>query len=232
MSTNKFKAITLGLLIASPLACADWCFNPHIGADFKHWGVDADFKDASRDYRSTFPDITAAGTFYIGTRINNNFGIDVGYDRARSKDKFRSYSQNQVIFGSLTNPGDTTQVDMELDAWWVSFLFYWEFYRNLEFVAHAGVASLQPKSTIIYYPVNPAAGPIDLQFKTRSKASGRFGFGLQYMFFKYFGARALVTWDSTSRINFVGNNQTNTPFDISPYKNAASFNVGLFAELS
>ncbi len=205
-------------------------FVPHVGADYKFWQVEPKTDGASNNFIHTFPDLTRAGSFYIGTRINKNWGVDIGYDHSSKKNKWRSFDTTDFIFDQASVIGDASQVDMRLTAWYLSGLYYWEFYPNFEAIFHLGLASLQPKSTIIYYPVN--AAPVELRFKLESKASARFGLGLQYLFLGNFGVRALVTFDQTGRINFVGSNQNNAPFDINPYKSSTSYNLGFFAEFN
>lgn len=229
-SILKSSVLALACIASSTASALDWVFEPHIGADYKFWQLEPKREDATNYFEKTFPDVSRAGTIYIGTRINKVWGIDVGWDNSTTTEKFRLYDSQDFIFDQFSNPGDGVHTDMKLSAWYLSGLYYWEVLCNFELVFHAGIVSLQPKSSIIYYPVN---APVrELSFKTESKFAGRFGFGAQYKFFKYFGARALVTFDNTSRINFVGRNQSNIDFDIRPYKNSTSYNIGLFAELS
>lgn len=229
MKTRLIKTLaSLVLLFTAQTAVAfyDWCFQPHVGIDYKYWGVEA--KKGPTTYEYLFPDLTRAGTIYIGTRINKLWGIDFGYDRSSTKDKWHAFEQPSAAFGAPSNVGDTTEIDMRLEAWHLSGLFYWEMIPNLELVLHAGIVSLQPKSRILYYPLGGA--PVEMRFKTESKWAGRFGFGAQYLFPCILGVRALLTWDQTSRINYLGLNHQLSTLDIKPYNNALSFNVGVFAE--
>lgn len=230
----KLKTIAMAGLLSIGLsqnACA-LSFTPHLGIDYKFWQVEPKQSDAGADFTKVFPDITRAGTLYVGTRINKVWGIDFGYDRSSQKHKWRTYDTQQLVFGQPATIGDASQVDVRLAAWYLSGLFYWEVYQNLEIVFHAGAGWLQPKTTVIYYPVATGSQPVELSFKEESKVSGRFGFGMQYLFLDHFGVRALVTFDQTRRINYVGTNQNVVSFDISPYKSATSYNVGIFAEFN
>lgn len=203
-----------------------WCFSPHIGIDYKHWGMDG---KVSPSFERMFPEVNAAGALYIGTRINKFFGIDFGYERSTTEDKWYTFEETTNFFGSTSNVNDRTHIKTNMQAWYLSGLFYWEMIPHLELVLHAGLVSLHPKSSIMYYPAGQPL-PLEFSFKTKSKWAGRFGLGVQYLFLCHFGARAIMTWDQTSRINYVGRDHNQSYLDIKPYKNALSFNLGLFAE--
>ncbi|HET9843707.1 MAG TPA: hypothetical protein VFP93_03510, partial [Gammaproteobacteria bacterium] len=153
---------------------------PHIGADYKFWEIKEKQLDFTRDYFSIFPYMSRAGTLYVGTRINKIWGLDFGYDRSVRKDEFHSYDSPGAltpVFGDTPVLGDAIQTDFRIEAWHLSGLFYWEILKNFELVFHIGVASLQPKSTVLYYHAALPNDPIDLRFQLKSKWVGRFGFG-------------------------------------------------------
>src|SRR5690606_16596494 len=206
--------IATGLLFCGAESKADLIVTPHVGADFKYWQIKPKSNYANinqfSDFRNIFPDMTSAGNFYVGTRINKIFGIDFGYENALSKDKFHIFNGNEQYFNDFENAGDATSVHFDISAWYGMLLYYWEVHPDLELIAHIGLASLQPKSNIKYYL---SGTPIDLRFNTKSQWSARIGLGAQYSFMTYrrfnVGVRALVNWDQTSRINFIGYDEDN-----------------------
>lgn len=237
---SKARKIGAALLATGFLFCgaesqAEIIVTPHAGADFKYWQIDPKSNYANvnqnSDFTNIFPDITAAGNFYVGTRINKIFGIDFGYENAMSKDKFHVFNGSEQYFNDFENAGDATAINFDISAWYGMFLFYWEVYPNLELIAHAGLASLQPKAKINY---TLSGNAIELRQKTQSKWSGRLGLGAQYSFLAWrdfnFGIRGLVNWDQTSRIDMIGFDEDNGPFVIKPYKNATSWHIGGFVE--
>lgn len=237
MKAKLNLAIVLSLLTLSIISVAkadrsNICITPHIGIDYKFWQMEPRQSDSVADYSKVFPDITRAGTIYIGTRINKVWGIDFGYDHSAKKDKWRTYDTDNLVFGQPAAIGDASEVTMRVTAWHLMGLFYWEVYKNIELVFHAGAAWLQPKSTVIYYPVASPGFARELSYKEESKVSGRFGLGAQYLFLRNFGVRALIIFDQTRRVNLVGTNHNTVAFDISPYKSSTSYNVGFFAEFT
>lgn len=216
-----------------PLATQAAIWSPHIGADYKYWGVKPAIEESLFvDYEKYFPKITNTLNFYAGTRINGYFGVDFGFEQSIRKDKTRVFDDEDRLFvGSDENAGDSSFVDVRLKAWHMDLNFYWEVYRRFELIFMMGAAYME-NQTHIFFTQDGTQYELTRNPKADSKWLGRFGFGAQYNFTPCFGVKGMVSFDPTRRINYLGFDPDEIPFDIHPYGQAVSFLAGVVYSFS
>lgn len=215
------------LLLTSAVSQANLQLNPHIGVDWKYWGARPN-NDLPLPADRTFPEITNAFSFYLGTRIKDVFGLDFGYDQSTTKEESRVFDGMETFLQTTPEPlGNSSTVRVRFKAWYLHGLFYWQAFEQafpeVELIGLLGLSTLKP-DTHIYYVTGGQRTEI-IQ-KTDSKVSARIGLGAQYNPFWFLGIRAMVIWDQTKRVNYLGVLPNQTPFDLSPYKSAASYHLG------
>lgn len=224
---NKSAATAVLLTLANLAQGAYW--SPHIGVDYKYWGVRSGDNDQWPAATSLFPNIDHGFNVYIGTRINGNWGIDIGYERSEKKEGETVFDGSKLIFSTPGASGDQARVTNQLRAWHLDGSFNWEVVDALELVFMGGVAYLTPYTAIEYFTTGSNLFTVE---KVKSKWVGRLGFGLQYNPVPCIGLRALVHFDGTQRLEYIGNNVDSTPYDIRPYKSATSYYVGALYSFS
>lgn len=207
--------------------------NPHIGVDWKYWGAHTN-NDRPLPADKTFPEITNAFSFYLGTRIRDIWGIDIGYDQSTTKEESRVFDGMETFLQAVPEPlGNSSTVRVRFKAWYIHGLVYWQAMPNIapevELIGLLGLSTLKP-DTHIYYVTGGQRTEI-IQ-NTESKASARIGLGAQYNPFWFLGLRAMVIWDQTKRVRYIGVLPNQTPFEISPYKSAASFHLGFVINMA
>jgi opacity protein-like surface antigen len=224
--TKFFKQSCLIATLFSSFASQAAYWSPHIGVDYKYWGATprADSSASGvRDFPRLFPKINHAGNIYVGTRVNGNFGFDIGYEQSEEAGRSVTFDGQLAIFGDPETVGDSANVKTNLKAGHLDALLYWEVYKDFELTFMLGLAYLKPDAEILYYSNTSPLFSLD---KVKSQWVGRFGFGAQYNPIPCIGLRALVHFDGTQRIEYIGNDEDGAPYDIKPYKSATSFYVG------
>jgi hypothetical protein len=210
----------MAALLSQTSHAAYW--SPHVGIDYKYWGARAGASPGN-DETHLFPTINSALNFYVGTRINGIWGLDLGYEQSEKKEKTATFNGAYSIFGDLESAGDWATAIVRLKAGHLDASFYWEIYQAFELVFMGGIAYLKPDTQINYYSSNSNFFTLE---KVKSKWVGRGGFGAQYNPVPCIGLRALLHFDGTQRIEYIGNDEDGAPYDIRPYKSATSFYVG------
>ena len=108
--------------LATPLVSqAATYWSPHIGADYKYWGV-----HTSDFYEEVFPRMDNAFDVYVGTRINGFFGVDVGYEKSINVMKTHVFDTDDIIFAEAETPGNSTMIDLRLRSLYAEMNFYAE----------------------------------------------------------------------------------------------------------
>ena len=221
--SNRVAGALLTTLITTSAQAAVW--SPHIGADYKFWNMKPS-QDVSNFYKQTFPRVGNAFNVYAGTRIENYFGLDVGFESSPVHRKFHVYEGGEIIFAEPFFAGDATEIDMQLTALHFDMNFYWEAFERFELIFMMGAAYLHPRTHVQVYDALTLSW-FELENTSRPKWSGRFGFGAQYNFVPCFGMKMLINWDQTRRIEYQGFDPENNFYSIFPYHRSTTFNIGL-----
>lgn len=230
---KKLTGIGLLFSLLTSFSANALYLSPHAGVDWKYWGARPN-NDMPLPADHTFPPITNAFSFYLGTRINGFFGLDVGYDQSTTKEESRVFNGQQTFLQPVPEPiGNSSTVRTRFKAWYMHGIFYWQAMPKVapevELLGLLGISTLKP-DTHIYYVTGGQR--VEIIQNTKSKASARIGLGLQYNPFWFVGLRAMVIWDQTKRVNYLGVDQNQTPFDLSPYKSAASYHLGFVINMN
>lgn len=223
--------LTLNTLIASTAQATYW--SPHIGVDLIGWGINANevIKDQIITDKNPFPRINRAGNIYVGTRVNGFFGMDIGYEQAQRKVNSVVFDGGEHIFARPEAQNNGATIDIKLYDYHFDMSFYWEAVKCLEVIFTMGVAYLHP-ATNVYHFEYADGSLVEYRNESEVKYSGRFGFGLQYNPTPCFGIKAAIDWDQSRRISFVGFDQNNNFYQISPYKKATRYLIGVVYSLS
>jgi len=212
------------ILIFSPLPLQAYYWSPHIGVDWKYWGAKPKNNQAEY-FKETWPDISNALSFYVGSRVNGFFGFDLGYEQSTTKEERHIFDGTQTFLTSNLVPmDDASHTEVRLKAWYAHFNFYWEMARNLELIGMVGLSTQKPDTHIFY--TTAAGAATEISQSTKSKAAARLGIGMQYNPWWFLGLKAMVMFDQMSRLNYEGQNINQNFFSIKPYKNATSFHLG------
>lgn len=209
------------LVLPSITQAAYW--SPHLGADIKYWNIEPKF-GVNYDYDLLFPEVTKAVNLYVGTRINGYFGIDIGYEQSAHKKSGRVFDGTEIFFVSQEAIGDAANIEMRLHALHLDLNFYWEVAKHFELNFMMGLLYLHPDTHIMHLTDGTW---LEFRNKSDEKWTGSFGLGAVYTPIPYISIRALVAWDQTQRINYLGFDEDNQYYDLHPYKHATTFNFGI-----
>lgn len=223
----SYKGILVSALISTftlPLTAHAAFWSPHIGFDYKWWGL-----EPNETYEDIFPYIDHALNVYVGTRINGYFGFDIGFEESTRKEQSYTFDGTELVFVSVENPGDATNINMRLRDIHLDINFYWEVARNFELIFMGGLALLH-----IDTHINHLTSGTWQEFRNESenKAMGRIGLGAQYNILPCFGIKFLINSDPGIRINDFGFDQNRQFYDITPYKTAISYSLGVVYSFS
>lgn len=227
MSYQRISVITALLTtLGFPLVSQAAFWSPHVGADYKYWGL-----EPNEYYESLFPRINNTINFYVGTRINGYFGMDLGYEQSERREKGQTFigDGTEEFFAQIEQPRDAATIDLRLSTVHFDLNFYWEVFRQFEVVFLAGVAFLHP-STHIFHLTDGTW--LEYRDEVEMKTMGRVGIGVQYNILPCWGIKLLINWDPDIRINYNGFDQDDFSFDINPYKTSTSYNLGFVYSFS
>ncbi|MBS0287531.1 MAG: outer membrane beta-barrel protein [Proteobacteria bacterium] len=219
MSYKGLLVSTLISTFALPATSFGAFWAPHIGADYKWWGL-----EPNEVYEDTFPRIDHAFNFYVGTRINGYFGTDIGFEESTRKQKGQTFEGGEILFVFPENANDATDINMRIRDFHLDINFYWEVWRNFEIIFMGGLALWH-----IDTHINHLTDGTWIEFKNESenKAMGRIGIGAQYNIMPCLGIKFLINSDPGIRVNDIGWDQNDNWYSISPYKTAVSYNLGV-----
>lgn len=223
MSTLRRILGSLALL-ATPFATQAAYWSPHIGVDYKYWGV-----IAGDQYYEGFPRLDNAINLYIGTRINGFFGIDVGYEQSENKTKTWVFEGGEIIFANPEVLYDSTMIDLRLHTFHGEMNFYWEVVEAFELIFMMGAAYIYPDTHIMHLTSGTW-----FEYDNRSIPfwSGRFGFSAQYNPLPCFGLKASILFDQVRRLDYLGFDQNENFFDVHPYHKATTYQLGFVYSFS
>lgn len=230
-------------LCALPFSLQAAYWSPHIGADYKYWGLEPNVY-----YEDTFPRIKNTLNLYIGTRINAFFGVDIGYEISQQPSVTHVFEGGEVFLRSISNASGTTtpttlfttpellgnnsQVSLRLRAPHIDFNFYWEIAHRFEILFMAGVAFVNPATHIFHYTVGDVSW-FEYESSSETKTMGRIGIGAQFNPCPRIGIKALFSWDPDIRLKYdVTTSADQVISNVTPYKTSTGFNIGVVYSFS
>lgn len=207
-------------LMATPLTLQAAYWSPHVGVDYKYWGV-----VTAEQYYYEFPRLNNAFDMYVGTRINGYFGLDFGYEQSENKEKTAVFEGGEIVFANPELPNNSTRINLTLRSLYGNMLFYWQVVEDFELIFSMGAAKIYPETTVMHLSTLQGSW---LEYENKSEPfwSGRFGFAVQYSPCPLFGIKAALSWDQVRRLNYLGTDENDDFFDVHPYHKATTFSIG------
>jgi len=241
MSTKRNLLFAL-LSACSPFSAQAAFWSPHIGVDYKYWGLEATESNiggsslnssaltpTGNGFEDLFPRIETAYNIYIGSRINGYFGFDIGYEQTHLGEASQTFQGGEFYFVNPENAQDAARVTLRLHDLHLDLNFYWEVMRRFEIIFMAGVAFVHIQGHVFHLTNGTW---FEYRDENEMKTMGRIGIGAQYNFIPCFGIKALFSWEPDSRITFNGYDQGDNYYSIHPYKTSTMFSLGFVYSFS
>lgn len=236
----SYKGILVSALISTftlPLTAHAAFWAPHIGVDYKWWGLEPNEGGLKKngalftfsDYEELFPYVDHSFNIYVGTRINGYFGVDFGFEQSDRVQNGKVFDGSELYFAKREVNLDAANVNMRLRDVHLDINFYWEVWRNFELIFMGGLALLHIDTHINHLT---SGTWIEYRNESENKAMGRLGIGAQYNILPCLGIKFLVNSEPDGRINDVGFDELDNYYDITPYKTAISYNIGIVYSFS
>ncbi len=188
------KTIVKSLVVAAAMAVAGSVsadviadLNPYVGVDYQHaWMKPVGEKPNAWDVTDIAKKSYPGAAVYVGTKFNENFGVELGGNWARNKRK-STVTDNGVIYREDTK---ITRKGLHLDL-----VGSMPIADNTEVFATAGLGSVKVK-----FNQHDEAAATKHKFSAKQKVVARLGVGANYMITDMVGLRAKMGWENTSRL--------------------------------
>lgn len=150
-------------------------FQPYAGLEYQHTILDYRSIQGSIELKDTFN----GGALYLGARLHDNFGIELGYNRTREGEKI--------------NHDDDSNIGLKISSFTFDTLGYLplDTAKKVELIGSIGLArtkaSLKFHDGLYLYNISDNETKTDL----------RLGFGAQYEVFDNFRVRSMLRWENT-----------------------------------
>jgi len=192
--------------------------NPYIGLEYKQTWM-----KGKGDWANILPKSYPGASLFVGSRFNENVGIELGYSSTKRKSKSSStQSLNGVMLNNGANVSGSTKV--KVYGAYFDINGYLPIDQQFDLIGSVGVALNKAK---ISYASNLAAGDVS----TKSRVLGRLGFGAQAMVNEWVGVRAMARWENNSRLHKGGTIQfDNKSVPAKIFKDAGSLSLGAFVK--
>jgi hypothetical protein len=220
-----------------------WTFRPNVGLDVGVQKQAFETGFGEEHFREHYPQTN----LYIGARIHEYFGVEVGYEHMYSLQKRQYYygpnGQTTRVLGS--NLLELNAVDGELyfsqawqHGWHADLVGLWPVCKDRTFITvSAGVVRMQSHyETAFIASALGGTQPVDI--KSDERYIARIGIGLRQMITDHFGLRVQALWEDTDKLEataplifpFAGAQfptQATDNYTVRP-KDSYSVNVGFF----
>lgn len=182
-------------------------FSAFVGVDYyQAW------MKARNSYTQIFPRNSYPGaSVYVGTRFQDCFGIEIGFDWSGTKKRDWSLSNGATIFGGTVAGTMTGSSKVKRSGGHLDVIGYLPVCNCFELFGSLGYGWVQSKIHITNIAVNGVLGTPTLQSEALASLSGkgrsvfRLGFGASYLITPCVGIRAKFGWETTSTQRFNGN---------------------------
>ncbi|MDB6097066.1 MAG: hypothetical protein JWM09_1344 [Francisellaceae bacterium] len=233
MLNSKLKTLTLPLALAAvtgPAFAMDDFFSS------SYVGVDAQIRSTS--YKAGYGDnimkkTAPQGNVFAGFKFHENFGLEVGYQFAKGKNKFTSIAVGGIVNGIAVGSPGVTSSEFQTKAKYNGFNLNLNAYipldkeYNLDFVGYVGLEHLKVNIDRINVTINNRIPYGNLQNFKKTKTVARAGLGIQKTFDENWGLRALVGWENTSKFKLI---PAAKPLTYASLKDTVSYGIGIFAK--
>lgn len=182
-----------------------WTFRPNVGLDVGVQKQAFETGFGEEHFREHYPQTN----LYVGARIHEYFGVEVGYEHMYPLQKRQYYygpeGQTTLVLGS--NLFEVNLINGELyfsqvwqHGWHASLVGLWPVCKDRTFITvSVGVARMKSHyETVFVAPVLGSTQPVDLQSDERY--IGRFSIGLRQMVTHNFGLRVQGIWEDTHKL--------------------------------
>ena len=201
-------------------------FNPNmrfsVGGDYYHAWMEGkgqtNVSGNSLPYHKILPRSFGGGTLYLGARLLENLGLEVGGSVSARKTK---------IF-NLENSTAFTTTKMRRVTSYLDFVGIFPINDCIDFNGSLGIGFFKPKIDSTFTPA--AVGGIaqsnqGVSFTTRGKFIFRAGIGSSYQLTDIVGLRAKLGWEGTSSARSKVNNMGSAKI----FKDTLAMSLGIFA---
>jgi opacity protein-like surface antigen len=186
------------------------------------------------NYPLIFPKSYPGATIYLGTKFNDNFGAELGFDWSALQKRDWNIPLGQSLFNSTTTKAfsGTTKIRRQgghLDI--LAFLPITDCFEVFGTIGYGWVKAKIEQSNLSI--TNDTTAPFNASaiasLKSKGKSVFRAGFGVISMFTDRVGLRAKLGLETTSSLRVNGNNAfTNNGYSLRGFKDSYSLAVGAF----
>lgn len=243
---KKLKlSMCLLLLISTPALAnlPNWLMHPLLGADFMLRDQTFHNRFGEQHFRQGYP----VNNFFVGTRLNRCYGIELGYTKTYPQQKTAFYGGNEGVLGflnrSLSSPTEGMYIsNTSQQGFNANLLGYFPICPKLktELMTLVGVNFAK-----MYFETDPIfdSSPANeiARWSSSREALFRVGIGLQQMVTTHFGLRAQALWEDNQRLKTTlpvprgQGGRVNPRQDIDFYtvkpENSYLFGVGFFYQI-
>ena len=158
----------------------DFYFSPYLGLEYQRTVIDyGSFEGISFD--SVYEDGFNGGKIYLGAKVHDNLGVELGYSRTKEEDK------NNVL-----NTGINTS--LQFQSFTLDLMGYYPVSQieNLELIGSLGLAHTKAEVEIDATSVGFTTARGD-----ESETKIRIGAGAQYELAENWNVRGMIHWQDT-----------------------------------
>ncbi len=229
-SIVRLKLIFLTFIFLIPLkilATTEKDFCPYIGADIQIRKMP--FKKGFGD--DLFKQESVQGNFYVGFKVNKNFGFEIGHQVADKKDS-NTLTSTEPRLGRVESFGVGLKETgtRQIKGWnlnLVGFLPVSTEYKT-SLIGMVGLSSLELRlKDVVVRPGVFVNAQREVKFKQRKNVL-RLGGGVQKMFSESFGIRATLVWENTSRFNNISQQNSLGETYTAKLKDSWTYGIGAF----
>ncbi|MBI2792764.1 MAG: hypothetical protein HYX61_12465 [Gammaproteobacteria bacterium] len=223
-----------------------WTFHPNIGLDVGAQKQAFETGFGEEHFREHYPQTN----IYVGARIHEYFGVEVGYEHMYPLQKRQFYFDNTAVGGPnipvlgsnllAGSDGELYFSEAWMHGWHADLIGLWPLCKERTYLTiNAGFARLQAKYETVFIS-NTLAATLPVRWQNDERYIARIGIGLRQMITGHFGVRVQGEWEDTSKLEAtrsldVGFNGVETPllptdnYTVKP-KDSYSVSLGFFWE--
>lgn len=203
---KAFKKITalVVLLVGSNISSAEMLeqWPGFYGVEYKH-----SFMKGAGQWQRVFVDNHPGINLFIGGKFHTNVGFEFGYSWTMRDSKHLKLQPAEYLFGSQNTSGGIMVLDskVRLKNTYFDFNFYYPLAS--ESITAIGAVGLQSSRQHVTISTNTSGTPVDSyvnNVKGKTRIIPRLNAGVEWMFDKSWGIRALYHFEHTSDVRFRG----------------------------
>lgn len=177
LKTALLCAAAVTIMSAPAKAEDNFYFKPYVGAEYQHTIVDYASVDGI-SFDDVYEDNFNGGSIYLGARIHDHLGIEVGYNRTTSEDV-------DNVLGTGVN------TSLKLQSFTFDLMGYYpvDEAQKLELIGSVGLARTKAEAEIDATAIGFTSARDDT---TETKL--RLGAGAQYEFAEDWNMRGMLRW--------------------------------------